>query len=532
MKKFTKVTIAILTLVLSVFTFAGCQNLSSVYNNKYFDEMEEKNPTSLVNSYRTFTTPGNITAISEDSALLRSVDNNTASNSTSYTYTLYNLTNSTAIKTWSYVNRHDSVEDDIYSVSFKTILENTFVRVRKTHETNASILDSLYDLDGNLLISSTNGLYFNLDLIIDGDQYYRINSKGKIELIKTISQVSSSTPTFDAMNGNNYYIFDEDSFAVYNNKLEYVYYYEAPSYADVEGHFYVLNNGNVLIQYSYEDAEDSQDYNVINNNKKYKFVTLVFNVSTKKIEEKDCEYVFETIVSRKTIYNESSANSMNKALSLMFNSSVKNFAMAYRIENKKVDTSKSIYASIGNNLKVKVAVNEIFPAQEEIATPVKKGYYAYENKLGQSILVKSSGAVVGDISNAVGASESYIFSNEKVYDYNLNEVYSIGEDFTFVDSFKNNAIYRNDDVYYLYNGSNGSLTTIANNPSTVYSTVNRRLYVISDTENNTYTYYNENGDQICQTSKNLTYVGLCNGEDIFALIEDNATTYYAFYYSK
>ena len=273
----------------------------------------------------------------------------------------------------------------------------------------------IYYADGTVALTydedaQVNMIWADRTLFIDGD-YYRIDKKGKFVKEGTLAKnVAENLPQF--MNSINklYYNMSEGVLSVYDYSFNLINYYELPSYADVdESGFYLLNDGNVLIQYAFAVSAYENDYTYYNGQNNMKVVTLIYNVKTGETKEIKTVALFNFVVARDD-------KGMGGELQALYENGIKNLAEVQFITNKQLDQNDKT-VSLKNDGSIDKVISDVIVAFSDIE-PHSSGNFIVYTKLGGKYLVDKKGKVVADITDAV-CNEKYIVVNGKIYDFNF-----------------------------------------------------------------------------------------------------------------
>lgn len=260
-----------------------------------------------------------------------------------------------------------------------------------------------------------------LDLVYFNGTCYRFTQDGALE-------ESFEYGTFaefpSLMVGNGEYYYDgygnNDSITVYDDRLNVVSYFEIPSYAE-ESQFMVLDNGNILLQYAVLEAEDAEDYTVLLDGAKYTIVTKILKVKNGNEKEIKVDYLFLDMGGG---YSRSVCEFVDFDLFDGFKSSIKNVLIAAEIVDQRVNDEDMKIYSVSNDGKAKLVLNDMYTGQgDDLPVPVAVNRYTIDNEMGQTLLLDEKGKVIKDISNAK-TKGTYLYTDEAIYDYNLNELYN------------------------------------------------------------------------------------------------------------
>lgn len=512
MKKKLLALVLVLALAASALSLAACgSDFASIYKNPYEDKEYSaylNDPLKVLESKED---------VSVDANVLRNVSRNsnlaifeTEDESGNTVYKFYNFETKTVVLTLAESETVDY--DDIYA-NATSVGSNLydFIRVEKTttpEEGDPTTEYLIYYADGTLALSSEEGFKFMADATVfaDNGDYYRIDKNGKFAKAGTLAKnVVANLPVYMNCVKEHYYNVSEGTLSVYDYSFNLTNYYELPNFNNLDGDFYVLNDGNVLIQYSFAVSYFESDYTYFDGQNNQKVVTLIYNVKKGEAKEIETEVLFDDIYARGDAYG---------MLDYLYDDSVKNVAEVKFITNKQLDrTTKNV--SLKNDGSIDKIIDEAFVAESGV-NPHSSGKFVVQTKLGSTYLVDKKGNVVADITDSI-YNEKYIFVNDKIYDFDFKELATIDEDkweFTFGDM--NNAfVFRCIDEkdenaekkFGLFANGAFDVKTLADGEN--LADANERYYVIRKVADNatTYIYYNENGAKIFETTVILSYKG-------------------------
>ncbi|MBR0189559.1 MAG: hypothetical protein IJQ23_04165 [Clostridia bacterium] len=404
----------------------------------------------------------------------------------------------------------------------ETIYDYFTVEKTTSSETGDTFEKLLYSADGSLVATTNDEIFVLIDTIFVGNDYYRIKN-GKFEKAGSLTNnAKQHLGEFNAANDGRYYAIKNNEFYIFNDSFVLTNYYQAPSYAD-KINFFVLEDGNVLIQYTYAVSPFDNDYTYSEGMNNIKVITQVYNVKDSKTKDVDAEGVFSMIYSRNTNYAEMDILSM---FTTLLDDGIKNIGTIQYVTNKRLDENTNMVI-LNNDVKEERNLTNLFLAA---ATPfpeyVSDGRFIIYDKTGAKYLVNSNGKILADITGAEHNQKYFVF-NGKIYDLDFKEITggSFDEEKWDVQLMNNTVVLRsfeNDRNYKIFADGVFKEITLDENQEIVDG--NERYYVIV-TENTetgavTYSYYNENGVKLLDSAFYLDNVGtarngkvLLNGYD-------------------
>ena len=349
---------------------------------------------------------------------------------------------------------------------------------------------TLYNFDGTTIATSDEMPDFKIDTLFFGKDYYRVNKDGKFEKAGSLAENAAPLPNFNALNNGRYYYFNGDELFIYDNSFVLTNYYQIPSYANPNGMF-VLNNGNVLIQYEYNVSNYDNDYTYFDGADNLKVITQLYNVKDGSTKDVDTVCIFNGLSAR-------DSEPFGIIFRMQYNNSIENLGNVSYITNKRVDNNVKT-VSVKNDGSIDRILNESILAQDGDPEAISSGRFVVTTKDGSTYLVNASGEIIANISGIDtddDINQKYIVLNGKIYDHDFKELASFDEDKWNVQLMNNTVVLNsveNAKQYKLY--VNGEVKEITLGDNEYVAGGNKRMYYtckMGDT--NTYTYYNENGE--------------------------------------
>ncbi len=308
-------------------------------------------------------------------------------------------------------------------------------------------------------ISNTKGVDFatKLDLILVDSAMYRIAEDGTIAKAFDV-KAGADFPAVDKKQGDYYYdMVDEDGYelgsvAVYNASLELIAYHEVPRYLEGQGYF-IMNNGNVLLQGAEYLGEFAEKYDWMEDGEKLDLHTFVLNVEKGTVKELDLDYYIENVQTQAA------------AEDWLYNEKIENVAWIVEIEDEKLDWTDSAtkLVSLDNNGKVKGVIDGLVANQApELPELVATNRWVVKDLAGNQYLLNEAGEVLGNV-NGLDLNDlnpNYIVLNDKIYDWDLNLKYNVSaNDASILQKMEHGVLMTNDDGETLLY-ANGEVKTI------------------------------------------------------------------------
>ena len=414
------------------------------------------------------------------------------------------------------------------------------ITVDSTDSAKVKTTITLYDKNGTQIAQSDkldeDDVDSFADLLVFGESVYRVAEDGSITLAFEHKSYESELPEIDAYTSDYYLNIEDDVVYAYDNNLDLISVYKAPSYAQSVVAF-ALNNGNVFVQYRVELPYDAEDYDLYYGAKKWDIVTVIVDPDDGDADDIDFEYLVDeggSRISQKSYFE-----------SLGYVDSIENIVVAYEIDdNYRVDKSELTVKIlvVSNNGQVKGSLLEMIPNQvaydEAAAVRYGEDLFLVINASGERVLIDAAGDVIANIGrNSVSKyNELYIVIGDVIYDHDMNKLFDLEEKEMSIEHVLDRSIILEDEdgKFYLFNGT-AEPTVIDGDDNTTYTYLyNSRVFAVKKVADGktTYTYYNDLGVAVLSDSElrlghNRTIEGgaatILSGADA-----NNKTVYYIF----
>ena len=521
---------------------AGCgcngTELEDVYAPNAYEQLAENKGILTKKSQLSGLSESMVYNISRDSNL--GVFNKYDATTGYTTYSVYNFESDSVVATFT-----DSANTEYTDVSTwrRTICSGDAIYdyfvVTKTVTVGTTY--ALYAANGTKVAESEDAPTVKLDTIFVGGDYYRIVN-GTLTKAGTIAKnVAENLPYFDAKNGGNYYEISEGQLFVYNESYVLTGYYKIPTYA--KGSMNVLDDGNVLIQYTYAVPMFEEEYTYFDYSEdpqteqvkqtKYVVKTLIYDVEDNETEEvKDVNYIISNFkMSRST---EKGSINDNKAL---FNEDIENVATISLITDKRIDTTRRL-AAIDNDGDMEL-IDELFFAQtSDFVVPISNGRFIYTSKTGAQYLVNAKGEVLADVTGAEHNAK-YIVLNDAIYDHDFNLLKTLDKGWDVVRD-NNYLLGKNSLILTYYDSASNTYTAyllVDGNLVSIWSSNdnNKEIAGYNDSyfmlkNGNSYTIYNEANVALHTSETRLYYIGTTrNGKVLFSGYNNGTYEHYVFF---
>lgn len=287
----------------------------------------------------------------------------------------------------------------------------------KDGEPITSVSITLYKADGttfakaeraNVEISELEEPSDACDLIFFDGVCYRITEEGAVDKAFDFSELRQ-IPDITDKRGDRYYMLDDEELRIYDGQLNLEVRYQAPSYAEDFCNSFILENGDVLVQYQTECNDQEEDYTYVDEGgTKQRLTSLLIDGKSGKQKDLELEYIVRMLIS-----DLDEAEGLNK--------SIDNLAMIYFIEDRRIDTSDEAmtFVSLSNSMKIQGEMNGYVPGKVMTIEPVALDRWSVSNSDGQTFLLNEKGKVLGEITNGNIEQGVGIVLGNKIFDWNL-----------------------------------------------------------------------------------------------------------------
>ena len=467
---------------------------------------------------------------------------------TKITYKLVSLADASVIATLSKDNTVFTFEayGPTYLVTAVTTEEAEPVEGEGEGEGTAPTLDpevtyTLYDVTGTAIATSkyesTVHYITERDYLLYDRVAYKVDVKGALTKIADVPEYVSAQ--IDLISEDYFYVVGETSITVYDQEFNYVSFYELPDYA-VEEEFFLLDNGDYLVQYWIELDMEATKYDLYEVSDgvtfKYDVVTLIVSAedgSAKEIKMED--YIVEDVITNYDVYDEEDDNNM------YLEDSFENIVILYPIEDAKLNRADSVAemclmsnkGKVGDSLKL---YDDMFT--DMLPRKLADNVYVTVGATGY-VLVDGEGEVLKRITNMEGLrvvgnywlGEYAIYSadlSEVVYDIKGNEVDDIKVlgDSIFMEIIEDGeskvVLFANGETKAVYNSKTMSETKSFG----IVEEING--YYLYDIAADEYTYYNAEGTKIITTKAQANFFAMGEDTVLAAVVVEEEITYYIF----
>jgi len=313
-----------------------------------------------------------------------------------------------------------------------------------------------------------------------------------------------------------YYFISEELVFVFDGEGTLLYEYHLPSYAE-NAHIFVLQSGNVFVQYTYTTIE-GEEYDFVSDDEKHKIVSILADVR----ENTETMPLLSFLVS--DLHNDFTDEDFYER----YTEKVTNMARVIHIRNKRLDENESVHDVVLSN-----ALLELFSLFDVITgaldiTRISQDRYLVTTSAG-GLLVTGNGQRVGQLNNYRCITEKFILTSGAIYDHDLNPVLDlIKEEFTYYASVGENIILSKveNQTVGLYLFSDGKPRFLAD-ASAFHSCFEG--YIVENESG--FNYYDENGNHLRTVPGEIIWIYETSEKDLntrvgYYVTADGTVTYY------
>lgn len=394
-------------------------------------------------------------------------------------------------------------------------LTDAFVTVATEQEDGTDLYD-MYDLAGKAIFTGAKEYDTVNDCIVwDGVHVYRYNPEtcekmdqydrsyldGPIPEVDTVYNLSGTGYLADY-----YYLLEDGVFTIYDNRYNVVMTYLPESGLEFDG-YYVLENGNVLIQGILELPDDATKYDLYMDGEKAEVRSFLLNPKKGKVSEPELEYAIEySLINDGGVYE-------------YFDESVKNIAQVMFIENKTIDYDNTRGVILNNKGEIEEYIDELDGIRVERIEPMGNGYVVVEDLQGNEYLYTKKMKLIGEITGADFWTGKYLANDYGIFNYKREMVLdltsdtyenyyvegSIGDNLILVETLEEPTVSGVYERYYLWNGTLKEVATNLTWGDTYYLGAAEVYCVrtIEGTKAGQNSIYSPNGDLLFVTTDSL-----------------------------
>ncbi len=460
------------------------------------------------------------------------------------TYTVYDFATLSAI-----FSIDDTATDDYSSISIK-LYDDFFVVVCKdklTSEFTTNLMNKeganiataegeVYPKDfiaGDIYADSVN-LYDLAGLFtFDGDLYSC--REGVITLVKKEMSVPSQIPVSYLYTNEYYWVDFGERYVAFDKDLNEVAEYKLPSYAE-DSLVEIMKNGNLFVQYSVPVDQESTEYDYIDDDTKYNLYQYVYSIKNNELKEID----FGGYISYVVPIEENKADMPYGDYTYNVDQNDVALAIAYRIENKRINENESIVCVINkDNVITKTysnpsnfSIRHLLSNDRFLVMNYNKGMYQIvDSKLKVYGEFKSSAFNYYDFNGAFIIVDGDLYNHDfkLIYEANEESEITLGVNMAYVTENVPDSEYYS--VYVINAGD-----TAKGDVFFTYSETNNVQFVLSDlfmcvrtitNASTTYSYYVNGKAVISDSATTYSYVAANQDVIIVSTVVDGETVYKA-----
>ncbi|MBR2339725.1 MAG: hypothetical protein IKA74_02710 [Clostridia bacterium] len=421
------------------------------------------------------------------------------------------------------------------------------VMVKKVSVTDSDNWEAMYYApNGELIVTETDEnqldrpVYSYEHLFLDGKVYQYDKESGSATKVADIANFNVVPQRISAIYDGFIYSYSKDGkdgIWIYDLSCNLVASWIAPNYAVGDVEDYVLEDGNVVIQYFVKIDDTAEDYDLIfsnsylGHNGKYNLVTLIMNKESGDVDEHDVDYLIFDLFPMDLAEGDVDYYDKDK---------IKNFAIIARIEDRRINENDLSFEYV--NLDNDLSIDDVIRNSEESASvrPISPDRYILSYANGSYALLDENFDEIGRLTESPYYYGPYfLLGEERIYDKNLTLLYTVDDDDTICRRFTDALLVAKktsegtDYVLYAANGEQKTVLSINRESTSAIDYLGSGEYfsIVSTASNGdkTYTYYNTNGDVITSQSFKLSY--FYNTESFSVLIgtgSDGKTVWYKF----
>ena len=389
-------------------------------------------------------------------------------------------------------------------------------------QTDNTYKTSLYQADGKLLKEAESEIKQPLpenilDLLVFEDMIYRANGETLSE-VSSVSALANHVSKFEKKMGDRYYDFGSDSFSVYDSNGAFydIYVYEKAE----QTQYYLLENGNVLIQQQRPLPDDASKYDYSESGNKLQLKTYLWQAEKKAAKEISFDYLVDSIYP----ITQQDREEAKEESGVTFTDQVLNIACIAPIKDKMLQTS--VWVLIDNSGSVTYNLSEQYKGLSGIPYPVANGVFAYETRGGQTFYIDGEGNLLRDMSTVDLVRGQYIVAGNKLYDTSYNLLLDYGkEGYKLEKVYETTAILSKGTDYIRFKGTAKSdMTEIRATDSVAFED---EYYAVTASNGET-TYYAPDGTSIYKSKTQMSLIHAYGKKRLFSDIENGETVYVLF----
>ena len=362
-----------------------------------------------------------------------------------------------------------------YAAYFTVTVESWTEDANGYRNSGSTYTTALYDAAGTQVASANRSIGTDkaYDLLRFDGKCYRVGENGTFAAAFDYMG-SKELPEIRFASEDYYYGKSENVFYAYDKELNVVAYYDLPSYAEISMDGVVqLENGKILFQYTIEEPEDAEEYDFIapkyvdiygyledmdvdmgyEATAKYSLYTVILDAKKNDVKEVEMDYMLMYGVSANDSYWTEMCG---------FNDEIFNLALAFRIEEGRVNMSASAitWVTISNSGKVKKELENLTVVpMEDLPSMVAANRWEIETVDDREYVIDENGEILGEVTNASSNKEYYVIDG-KLYNKSLEVAYNFAENGWTLDRVTDDSVIFTNAKYETMVYANGTATTL------------------------------------------------------------------------
>lgn len=400
----------------------------------------------------------------------------------------------------------------------------------------------LYDATG-VLVHQVKGKSVTpvlfADTVLFDNASYAVNEENGA--LSKISDISENLYVDKCSDWNDEYFYTYgDTINVYSRDFKHVYSWTIPSWGEYLSQN-MLNNGNVLVQYTRPLDGNTEKYDIYeldeNTNEIKKFDVYTVLLDPKSSTEKDIklDYIVEQVTTGGELLRTSGKDKM-------YNDGVENIAYVYPIIESQVDYSVSSadIVLMDNNAKLEKSLKILVDQRAALPTCISKNVYLVSTVYG-SALIDIDGNLLHQINNATVATVgNNIVSDNVIYTLDMQEVYSLNDNEASILTYLNGTAFvkKGSDTEYSVIAINGTeqkeickYNALASEKVFFDELSEVGCYALCNASKGEYLYYNSNHELLYTSQYRFDAVAsdYGNAVAVYSTTVEHEITYYVIY---
>ena len=400
----------------------------------------------------------------------------------------------------------------------------------------------LYDANGTLVTQvkgTTPTPVLFADTVLFNNASYSINESDGA--LSKIADISENLYVEDCSDWNDEYFYTYgDSVNVYDRAFNHVYSWTIPSWGKYLSQN-MLNNGNVLVQYTRPLDANTEDYDIYemdeNTGETKKFDVYTVLLDPKKGVEKEIklDYIVEQVTTGGELISVGGENGI-------YRDGVDNVAYIYPITNGQVDYSVSSadIVLMDNSAKMKKSLKILDDQRAALPTYVADNVYLVSTVYG-SALIDIDGKLLHQINNETVATVGQnIVSDSTVYTLDMEKVYSLYDNDASIATYLNGTVFvkKGADTEYSIIAINGTqekeickYSALAEQRTYFDALDEVGCYALCNVVKGEYLYYNSNHELLYTSSHRFDYIAADYGMgvSVYSTTVEDQVDYYVIY---